>query len=131
MPIKKIEVEKKLWGETRFVRRSHNNLLFHASIKAGGYSSKHFHERRINDFYVVSGTLLIRTYVNPDMGVLETFRLEPGMSVSVAPQVWHAFYALTDVELIETYAARNPLDLSRDDIVRHDEGGLDETPQAS
>jgi mannose-6-phosphate isomerase-like protein (cupin superfamily) len=117
---------EKSWGVTRPLRYGERDELHHASIKKGGYSSRHRHVGKENYFYVLSGTLYIQRY-DPDY---RPVRLTAGMAYVSPAGEWHRFYATTDVELIEYYwnADGNPID--PDDIERLDMGGIDPHPRA-
>lgn len=117
------EVEKKAWGLTRCTHLSDNTLVFHASVVAGGYCSEHYHMFRYNDFYVLSGTLLVIVFDKSDGQVSTEYALEAGQRMTVPPGIWHYFLAVTPVELLETYwldAAK----IAPDDIVRRSIGGV-------
>lgn len=115
---------KKAWGETRCVTRDETHEVWHASIVAGGYSSTHHHQRKANEFYVISGTLLVHVWNNPyDATPEHTHEVTAGQRVCVDDNVWHGFEAVTAVELLEIYYVR----LKGEDIVRHDTGGLKPT----
>jgi len=118
----KVESTKKAWGETRCVMRHFYSSVHHASIKKGGYSSRHKHEKSDNKFYVLSGILKVCWYKEDTEEVTHEITLEAGMDLTVAPNTWHRFEAVIDVELIETYCASMPV--LGDDITRADTGGL-------
>lgn len=114
-------VQSKPWGQTRCVYRDQTHEVWHASIRRGGYSSRHYHTRKGNEFYVASGTLLVHEWENQYSTVPRvTHVLKAGDRVMVDDHEWHTFHAETDVELIETYFSH----LKGEDIVRHDTGGL-------
>lgn len=111
----------KPWGNTRCIMRDETHEVWHASILEGGYSSRHYHERKINEFYVVSGRLLVHVWDDPnDEAPKMTHVVVAGQRLCIDDHVWHGFEALTDVELLEIYHAH----LKGEDIVRHDTGGL-------
>lgn len=116
-----VEVDK-LWGGTRCVHRDGSHEVHHASIRKGGYSSRHSHRTKANLFYVLSGTLLVHRY-DPDEAPVT---LTAGQRYTVPSNRDHRFEALTDVELIEVYWVD---DLDPDDIVRLDVGGINLPPQ--
>jgi mannose-6-phosphate isomerase-like protein (cupin superfamily) len=117
-------VEEKIWGVTRCTFQSETTLIFHASIKAGGFCSKHHHEGRYNDFYVVHGALLVLFYKSAEDTLPKIRLVESGQRIVAPPHRWHRFYALTPVELIETYWSVCGIH----DIVRYDEGGMADLP---
>lgn len=115
-----LEVVPKLWGTTRCLHCGPVIEIWHASIKRGGYSSKHSHQLKLNAFYVVSGKLVVRMF-GEDGKVVNVY-IEAGQHFSVLPTFLHQFEALQDTELIETYHARMP-----EDIFRVTEGGTNAT----
>lgn len=116
-------VQRKPWGRTRCIYRDETHEVWHATIDKGGFSSRHFHTRKGNEFYVVKGTLLVHEYDTQYTKPRVTHVLDAGERVMVDDHVWHTFEAQTDVELIETYFSH----LKGEDIVRHDQGGLKAT----
>lgn len=119
-----VTVEDKSWGVTRKVFEDQTHSIWHASPKAGGFSSRHRHHKMPNKFYVVSGTLLVEVYATkPSVGdgPLHTVTLTAGQEATVVEGVWHRFVAKTDVELIEIYWAHLK---EGGDIERVDLGGL-------
>lgn len=119
--VKTTAVARKPWGETRCVHRDMTHEVWHASIRKGGYSSRHTHDRKANLFYVSSGTLLVHVYNNSFSTIPSTtYKLEKGEQISIDDGVWHQFEAATDVELVEVYWVY----LRGEDIRRADEGGV-------
>jgi len=119
-------VTDKLWGKTRCIQFGNHIEIWHASIRKGGYSSKHCHTKKFNDFYVVSGELEVEFYLTKDAAVpYKIALLKAGQRLTTDLNEWHRFRALTDVELIENYW--NTIDPT--DIERHDEGGCDDGTQ--
>jgi mannose-6-phosphate isomerase-like protein (cupin superfamily) len=122
------KVDKK-WGVTRLVEQGATHEVWHASIAAGGYSSKHRHTLQSNLFYVMSGEMVVYQFADRDAAAPHVRCLvRAGESFVVPAGVWHKFETLTPVELIETYQTT----LSTADIERADEGGvLTATPDAA
>lgn len=114
-----VPVLSKLWGTNRCIFADVNLEVHHAHILKGGYSSRHHHKIKANDFYVLEGSLRVLVY-NNDGSVASTVVLDAGMQFAIPAGVEHRFEAITDVELIETYWTS----LDPSDIVRADEGGL-------
>lgn len=114
------EATEKPWGKTRRIYLDHGVEIWHASIDKGGFSSRHHHRSKVNDFYVVSGELAVLTYEGDMARVKACHTLKAGDKLSLGPGEWHRFQALTDVELIEIYWL---LDIDAEDIVRSDTGG--------
>lgn len=114
-------VQDKPWGKTRCVYRDMTHEIWHASIKRGGYSSRHYHDRKPNLFYVASGELLVHVFRSGHETIpVNTYRLRPGDRITVDDGTWHQFEAAdADVELVEVYWVY----LKGEDIVRADEGG--------
>lgn len=96
----------KLWGVTRCVFKDDTHEVWHASPKAGGYSSRHRHLHMPNKFYVVSGKLHVELYAQkpgPGIDPLCIVTLTAGQEYTVPEGDWHRFVAGTDVELVEVY----------------------------
>lgn len=112
----------KPWGQTRCVHRDATHEVWHASIVKGGYSSRHYHARKPNLFYLLSGHLLVRVFDRPPdtTPAIKFYFLLPGDQVTVEDGVWHQFEAMAPSELIEVYWTG----LKGEDIVRADEGGV-------
>lgn len=115
-------IENKVWGLTRLVYRTHDASLHHASIKAGGYSSQHYHAFCVNRFYVLGGILNVHIYAT-DGTTLRTLQLTRGQTCEVPAGMLHRFHAVTPVELLEIYTPAFPPTLLWS-IDRRDEGGV-------
>lgn len=91
-------------------------------INAGGYSSEHRHERKLNHFYVIRGTLEIRQWPPNLQGVWppDVTVLNAGDSMTVPIGVWHQFHAPVECVCLETYES-SPIE---DDIERRTHGGV-------
>lgn len=116
--------EDKLWGMTRCVFRDDSHQVWHASPRAGGYSSRHKHDTLPNLFYVVSGTLHVERYFNrpgKDEHPGLVVEINAGETYTVPAGEWHRFIAQTDVELVEIYYTHVP---TGGDITRVDVGGV-------
>jgi len=107
---------QKPWGVTRNVGWG----IWHASIKAGGYSSRHRHLDLHNVFYVVSGQLQVIEWDGEEKCC---HLLEAGGTLLVPEKRWHRFVALTDVELVEHYLGDNAHSPNFS-IERSDQGGI-------
>ena len=112
--------EEKLWGETRCVHKDVTHEVWHASPRAGGFSSRHYHERKPNKFYVVKGEIIVLVYRDGSRSEYDPFVLRAGNQLTVPEGVWHRFKAVRDSELIEVYWVELKPGA---DIVRSDEGG--------
>lgn len=109
----------KVWGQTTALLERPVFSIHLLEIRAGGYSSEHKHFRKVNHFYVISGELEIRQWMNgsrdPDSTILSA-----GDSITVPVGVWHQFNAITDCLCLETYEAA-PVET---DIERRTVGGV-------
>jgi mannose-6-phosphate isomerase-like protein (cupin superfamily) len=112
-----VEATDKFWGETRKVYQDQHCEVHHATPRAGGYSSRHVHEAKVNVFYVVSGRVTVTVYSD---GKEAKFTLCRGHRFEVAPNIHHRFSADEDSELMEVYYLPT---IRQFDIVRFDEGG--------
>lgn len=121
MGVDQPRVVGKVWGATRCVHRDATHEVWHASVRAGGYSSRHRHRHKTNLFYVLAGVILVHKYDAADQAKpLATVVVSAGEAYAVPPWEWHAFEATTDAEIIETYWTG----LQGEDIDRLDEGGV-------
>ena len=120
--IRDVTVEDKLWGVTRCIYRDETHEAWHASIKEGGYSSRHYHRKMPNKFYVISGTLRVEVVgKGSDTEPQACYDLGPGQELTVDDTVWHRFVVATKVEVIEFYWSHLQVG---GDIVRSDFGGI-------
>ena len=111
--------QPKVWGLTvQFVRHPVFSA-HHIIVNPGTFCSVHRHAHRVNSFFVLKGTLIVRVWNNehaPDDCLLLA-----GQGCEVPPNVYHQFRSETGAEVIETYFPILPTD---DDIHRISEGGL-------
>lgn len=108
---------QKVWGITTALHQDPYFELHHASVKQGGYCSVHRH-KKLNAFYVVTGTLKVSVFTNNK--AVQEHTLGPGSYLEVPGGSLHMFEAVTDAELIELYL--NPVDPN--DIERFEYGGV-------
>lgn len=115
-----MDIQGKVWGTTAalLVRPAFSIHLL--EINAGGFSSEHRHERKLNHFYVVRGVLEILQWP-ANGGPPDTTELKAGDSLTIQVGVWHQFKATTDALVLETYESA-PVE---DDIERRTHGGVD------
>ena len=107
----------KIWGSTESLF-NHNNVECHRiKIKAGYASSWHVHNSRQNEFYIISGKLVIQSHKN-DYKLIDNTLLCDGDKTYVPVNERHRFIALTDVDALEWYW----VNLNYDDIKRTDHG---------
>lgn len=123
-PVVKHEEKKKHWGVTRCIFTDKHCELHHATSVRKGYCSKHKHVTKPNMFYVLQGTLEVETFAKKSAtSPVRTDTVLRGQSLTIPAGVWHRFRALTEVDMIEFYWS----ELDREDIVRADEGGVEQT----
>ena len=81
--------------------------LGYFSLKKGKglYRGGHYHERKVERFYVISGRLRVRL-VDLDMEEASDVRLEAGQRVIIHPRCAHRFEAEEDAQVIEYYDSR-------------------------
>lgn len=120
-------VLKKNWGYVRTVHFGPHAQIDFLEIEAGGFSSKHCHQTKFNEFFLVSGRMLIHFYKSRSDATSRTQLLLPGSKLIVPPNIWHRFEAPERCVLIETYWSET---LNPEDIVRVDQGGIGTLPVA-
>lgn len=69
-------------------------------LRKGQFRGGHYHERKEEVFYVVSGTIRA-VFADPGSGGRETRILEKGMKVRVGTRVGHRFEGVEDSLVIE------------------------------
>jgi dTDP-4-dehydrorhamnose 3,5-epimerase-like enzyme len=77
----------------------------------GFFRGGHYHRRKSEKFYVVSGHARLQL-ADVDTGETAEIDLLPGRRVTVCPMCAHRFVAVTETQVIEYYAT--PFDLSDD-----------------
>lgn len=117
------------WGRAWIRLSDDMSVVVAAIIEEGGYCSVHCHHSHSNSFVVVSGKLAIGIYEN---GVCKSAMvLEAGDGFTAQPGVYHQFYAVKPVYLMEWYVRHVPgHPASIDDIERWpglQGGGVTET----
>lgn len=107
-----IERGIKVWGERWRIREdsTHSNAILR--LKPGYRCSWHFHSAKSNLFVVLHGKIGIRTEEGEAI-------LTEGMSLTVAPGVWHEFRVYEPSEVVEEMY----VEYSEADIHRKDAGG--------
>ena len=110
-------MQGKVWGSTQSIFRSDDTEVNFINARAGWQCSEHFHNRKYNRFYVISGRLRITIFGEQSNDVTE---LGPGMCTDVPSGVYHKFEAVEDSLAIEIYWVGG---LDPDDIVRRTIGG--------
>lgn len=111
----------KRWGRTISIAVSDRPThTAYAEMKAGGYSSVHYHQYLYNRFFLIKGRLLIEVFRNGD---IETIIMEPLQNVDIEPGIKHRMSAIEDCQLNEIYWHEDPLVLPNfEDIVRDEDG---------
>lgn len=125
VPLQPLETEVKPWGTTRPIIRTPYLEQHVLEIKRGGFCSVHYHEKKWQALYVISGRLRMRTF--NQAGKLECSHLIlRGDHAICPPGLRHQFFAPVDCIATEIYTPtshRETLDPA--DIVRLSEGGCD------
>lgn len=118
-----MQIQGKVWGETRPLFLKNNVEVHSLTIKKGGYCSKHLHHAKYNQFIVLKGKLKVTVWKNYGNDILEDISLlEAGHECIVPPGVRHQFEALEETECLEIYW----VDLNEADIERYSNGGIRE-----
>ena len=78
--------------------------LGYFSLKKGKgyYRGGHYHRKKVEHFYVVSGRILVR-FVDLDSGERSQVFLEEGQRVTIYPNCAHRFEAEQEAQVIEYY----------------------------
>lgn len=90
----------KAWGYTTKIFESQSVEVYDLEIVKGGYCSVHQH-RKINIFHVLSGKLIVRTWI--DGKLTDASKLESGQTTAVYAGFDHQFEALEETRCIEVY----------------------------
>ena len=127
MDVTKIEAVDKLWGKTWPVFRSDHCEVWAIEVVSGGYSSRHFHERKSNSFFVQSGCLNVRILHRSWVAATgRVVTLRAGDSLDLQAGVVHQFEALEPTIAIETYYSKEGM-CCQNDIQRFSVGGICES----
>lgn len=115
-------ITQKPWGVStrRFI--DDYMQLEQIQVHAGGYSSVHYHERKLNRFFVISGKLRV-TFYNEDKQPKYTRVLEPGIGAIAMPGELHQFFAEEDTKGYELYFDPEGR-LDAEDIIRFSTNGV-------
>ncbi len=90
----------KAWGYTTKIFECGNVEVFDLEIVKGGYCSIHDH-KKVNIFHVLSGKLIIRTWI--DNKLTDQSTLIQGQTTAVYPGFKHQFEAFEETRCIEIY----------------------------
>lgn len=107
----------KVWGSTTCLFAHAGVEVHRVRIKAGYQCSRHWHKQRANQFYVISGQLVIHTHKD---GLDDKTVLGPGQYTVINPGDRHQFEAVKDTDALEIYWQG---DFPPDDIIRETQGG--------
>lgn len=109
---------KKAWGYTTCIHYSNHMEVHLIEIAANGYSSRHYHEHKFNQFFVLTGKLLVHEYLPGKDNPRITHVLTAGMSEQLAPLCQHRFEAEEETFCLEIYwnDAIDPADILRQDV---------------
>jgi len=119
-------IEEKCWGRVAHLFHQEDHAaVSYLEVKAGYRCSRHYHKWRANQFSVVSGCIIVETW--DVFGNKYATKLQQGQSLAVPSGVEHRFRVLEDGVVIEVYWMDTIGGfVSLDDIIRFDEGGLDD-----
>lgn len=111
-------IQGKIWGDTELIH-ANNSLEFHKiNFKKGFKCSEHKHLFKWNGFYVLSGTMIVRTWQDDQDNLVDETILTPGTFTSVKPGKFHQFEGVEDGIAFELYWA----EFNHDDIIRRTVG---------
>jgi len=113
----------KAWGQTELVMRLGNVEIHRIAVKRGGYCSKHFHQHKVNMFFVERGQLVVDVWKN-DYELCDRTHLNEGESLAVYPGEYHQFRTDAGCVAYEIYWT----ELDAADIVRDSCGGVAQQP---
>lgn len=114
----------KVWGKTRCVYESSQFSGHWLVVKAGGYSSVHYHCDRANRFIVDSGKIAVVEFY---AWRIKRQILRKGQQLDIPSLVPHQFQVLEDGIIREEYWADRGGEVEHDDIVRLCKGGMVDT----
>lgn len=115
------EFEQKVWGSVLHLFHSPHVAVSWLKLNEGFRCSKHLHRDRINMFLVLSGELIVQSWME-DGGVANSL-LKRGDTLTVPAGRKHRFVVVESGEAIEIYTPIEGRTVQMDDIVRDDEGG--------
>ena len=118
--------EEKAWGWKYNVQHSKNYRTDYLYFVNGGYTSKHFHHKKMNIIFCILGTLKIE-YLAENTHLSVTKLIGPS-SVSriihLKPRTIHRLTAIGDTIVIEIDSTLGDVNCNVDDIQRMDTGGI-------
>jgi len=113
--MKKLQIEKvpenreldgiKRWEEDKgeFAQIAYGEVIRHLAwftIRKGFWRGKHYHEKKEEIFYVISGRIRA-VFIDMDTREREEHLLEKGDRVRIQTRVWHIFYGLEEASVVE------------------------------
>jgi quercetin dioxygenase-like cupin family protein len=96
----------KLWGHEEVIANHELYCLKLLHLKQGARSSLHYHEKKDETFYCLSGWARLR------LGDA-TYELRPHAHVRIFPTQPHSFYGVEDTVLIEVSTHHDDMDVVR------------------
>lgn len=106
---------KKIWGNLNNIFSNDKCKIDVLYLDANTGCSIHYHERKINRFFLIKGSVKIKTDLGDKL-------LKKGEIFDVCPPLIHQFIALKDSVLIEIAFTEDEL-LEKSDIIRKIQGG--------
>jgi quercetin dioxygenase-like cupin family protein len=101
----------KKWGFTSEIFTNNSVSVHRIKALKGNVCSKHCHQYKYNMFFVESGNIIVYRWENHNkIGT----SLEPGQTITIAPNIYHQFEAIEDSIVYEIYYIK----LEDTDIIR-------------
>lgn len=123
---KENNIEEFCWGRKyKLEQKEPLYIVDKLTLRQGGYSSIHSHQVQHNFMYVLFGKIQIELYYGDAKTLFFERTLLKNESMSIGPQQFHRFKALEDSLVIEIITADGTNIVSRDDIIRLTERGID------
>lgn len=111
-----MNTQGKVWGLTQLLLSNKTLEMHRIGFNAGSKCSKHKHNTKFNLFYVLAGSMLVRTWKN-DYDLVDETILSSGQFTTVKPGEYHQFEGLSDGEALELYWSEfDPNDIVRDGV---------------
>jgi len=105
----------KVWGTRRRLLLTETSEIDLVHVKKDSFCSRHYHNKKINRFVVISGKIQIQSaYGNVILKANESFEVRPTLE--------HRFFAIEDSIMVELAFVEEGV-INADDIVRIKQGG--------
>jgi len=105
-----MERTQKVWGERYLLRQDSTHAISFLDLIAGTCCSWHKHERKFNFFFLIEGSVSIKTEFGETL-------LERGQIFTVEPGTIHQFIVHKDSKLLEEmYVEYNEADIQRETL---------------